>query len=88
MGFHVRRHVGEALAQAPHLGGKDYQHDQGRHADHHDEALDEVGLQGGHVAPQHHHQGEAMAMMTMHTRSSMPKITEHTLVRPLYTEAE
>ena len=31
---------------------------------------------------------EAMAIITMHTCSSMPSITEQTLVRPLYTDAE
>ena len=53
--LHVVHHVGEALGKPAHLGGLHHQHNQGRHAHHHDESLDEVRLQGGHVAPQHQH---------------------------------
>ena len=45
------------MVRPPHLGGAHHQHNQGRHPHHHHKALDKVGLQGGHIAPQYQHQG-------------------------------
>ena len=51
--LHVGDHILEAVLQAAHLGADDNHSQQGADAEHHDNPLNKVCLQGGHIASQH-----------------------------------